>query len=112
VHRSGAALRRMPAAVALRVATERPARVRGASVRPQRFAGTDRQVRGLLMAVLRGTAEPVRRAALDAVWPEPVQRVRALDSLVADGLVDPLPDGRFALPGHLPSPVSRPSPVE
>jgi A/G-specific adenine glycosylase len=84
----------------------------GASVRPQRFAGTDRQVRGLLMAVLRGAAEPVRRAALDAVWPEPVQRARALDSLVADGLVDPLPDGRFALPGHFPSPVSRPSPVE
>jgi A/G-specific adenine glycosylase len=24
---------------------------------------------------------------------------RALDGLVADGLVDPLPDGRFALPG-------------
>jgi A/G-specific adenine glycosylase len=27
-----------------------------------------------------------------------VQRARALDGLVADGLVDPLPDGRYALP--------------
>jgi A/G-specific adenine glycosylase len=27
---------------------------------------------------------------------------RALDGLVADGLVDPLPDGRFALPGSAP----------
>jgi A/G-specific adenine glycosylase len=27
-----------------------------------------------------------------------VQRARALDGLVADGLVDPLPDGRLALP--------------
>ena len=36
---------------------------------------------------------------LDAAWAEPRQRGRALDSLVADGLVDPLPDGHFALPG-------------
>ena len=40
-----------------------------------------------------------RRRWLDAAWAEPQQRSRALDSLVADGLVDPLPDGRFALPG-------------
>lgn len=66
----------------------------------QRFAGTDRQVRGLLMDVLRGSAAPVTGAALDAAWADAPQRARALDGLVADGLVDPLPDGRFALPGH------------
>ena len=44
------------------------------------------------------SAAPATRTALDLVWPDPVQRERALDSLVADGLVDPLPDGRFALP--------------
>jgi A/G-specific adenine glycosylase len=66
--------------------------------RPQRFAGTDRQVRGLLLDVLRAGAGPVSRAALDAVWAEPVQRDRALGTLIADGLIDPLPDGRFALP--------------
>jgi A/G-specific adenine glycosylase len=67
-------------------------------VRPQRFTGTDRQVRGLLMDVLRGSDAPVVRGALDLVWPDAAQRERALAALVADGLVDPLPDGRFALP--------------
>jgi len=70
----------------------------GPTVRPQRFAGTDRQVRGLLLDVLRGTAGPVGKPALDVVWPDPVQRERALDGLVVDGLIDPLPDGRYALP--------------
>jgi A/G-specific adenine glycosylase len=70
----------------------------GPRVRPQRFAGTDRQVRGLLLDVLRGSDVPVSRAALDVVWAEPVQRDRALGGLISDGLVDPLPDGRFALP--------------
>jgi A/G-specific adenine glycosylase len=64
----------------------------------QRFAGTDRQVRGLLMSVLRETSTPVRKDRLDAVWADATQRDRALDSLVVDGLVDPLPDGRYALP--------------
>ena len=67
--------------------------------RPQRFAGTDRQVRGLLLDVLRGSTGPVPAVRLDVVWHDAVQRSRALDGLVADGLVDPLPDGRFALPG-------------
>jgi A/G-specific adenine glycosylase len=70
----------------------------GPTVRPQRFAGTDRQVRGLLLDVLRGSSTPVEAAALDIVWPDVVQRARALDALVVDGLVDPLPDGRYALP--------------
>ena len=39
------------------------------------------------------------RADFDGVWPDPMQLARALDGLVADGLVDPLPDGRYALPG-------------
>jgi A/G-specific adenine glycosylase len=64
----------------------------------QRFAGTDRQVRGRLMAVLRDAAGPVPKAALDSVWDDAVQRERALDSLVADGLVEPLPRRRYALP--------------
>jgi A/G-specific adenine glycosylase len=55
--------------------------------RAQGYAGTDRQVRGLLLAVLRDSATPVARARLDAVWPDPVQRDRALASLLVDGLV-------------------------
>jgi A/G-specific adenine glycosylase len=66
--------------------------------RPQGYAGTDRQVRGRLLAVLRDTPDPVPADVLAQVWQEPVQRARALDGLVADGLVDPLPDGRYALP--------------
>jgi A/G-specific adenine glycosylase len=71
-----------------------------AEVRPvgQTYEGTDRQCRGRLLAVLRDSREPVTQDRLDAAWPEHVQRARALDGLVADGLVDPLPDGRFALP--------------
>jgi len=73
---------------------------RGPAVAPQRFAGTDRQVRGRLLDVVRGSSRPVRRADLDLAWSEPIQRQRALDTLIVDGLIDPLPDGRFALPGH------------
>jgi A/G-specific adenine glycosylase len=71
-----------------------------AEARPvgQTYEGTDRQCRGRLLAVLRDSREPVTQARLDAVWPDALQRGRALDGLVADGLVDPLPDGRFALP--------------
>jgi A/G-specific adenine glycosylase len=66
--------------------------------RPQGYAGTDRQVRGRLLAVLRDSTTPVGLEVLAQVWDEPAQRARALDALVADGLVDPLPDGTFALP--------------
>jgi A/G-specific adenine glycosylase len=72
----------------------------GPTRRRQPFAGTDRQVRGLLLDVLRCGHEPAHRRSLDAVWHDATQRERALDSLVADGLIDPLPDGRYALPGH------------
>ncbi|MGW5876305.1 A/G-specific adenine glycosylase [Nocardiopsis terrae] len=67
--------------------------------RGQTYAGTDRQVRGRLLAVLRDSREPVAKDALDSVWDDRVQRERALDALVHDGLVDPLDDGRYALPG-------------
>jgi A/G-specific adenine glycosylase len=66
----------------------------------QRFAGTDRQVRGLLLDVLRDAADPVPRPRLDAVWVDVAQRDRCLDSLLVDGLVEQTDDGRFALPGE------------
>ncbi|RJL22548.1 A/G-specific adenine glycosylase [Bailinhaonella thermotolerans] len=72
----------------------------GPARRGQRYAGTDRQCRGRLLAVLREAAGPVPKSALDEVWADAVQRERALDGLVADGLVEPLPDGAYALPGH------------
>jgi A/G-specific adenine glycosylase len=67
--------------------------------RTQRYDGTDRRCRGRLLAVLRDSSGPVAQADLDQVWAERAQLARALDGLVTDGLVDPLPDGRYALPG-------------
>ncbi len=66
----------------------------------QRYGGTDRHVRGLLLDVLRGTTEPVEKARLDLAWPKAGQRDACLDSLLADGLVEQTADGRFALPGE------------
>jgi A/G-specific adenine glycosylase len=67
----------------------------------QRFAGTDRQVRGRLLDVLRVAPGPVPRAALDAVWADAAQRDRCLLSLLDDRLVEQLDDaGLFALPGE------------
>ncbi len=66
--------------------------------RGQTYAGTDRQCRGRILAVLRDADGPVAKPALDVVWSDAVQRERALDALIADGLVDPLDDGRYALP--------------
>jgi len=70
----------------------------GPVARSQRFAGTDRQVRGLLMDVLRAADGPVPAEALDIGWPDRRQLERARDSLITDGLIDPLPDGRYSLP--------------
>lgn len=72
----------------------------GPSRRPQRYAGTDRQVRGELLAVLREATGPVPRSRLDLTWADPAQRERALAGLVSDGLVHALPDGQFGLPAH------------
>lgn len=85
------------------LAAGRPSDPAGARRRAQRYDGTDRQCRGRLMAVLRAAGHPVTRADFDAVGAGQAQLARALDGLVADGLVDPLPGGRFALPGSLPT---------
>ncbi|AOU77553.1 A/G-specific adenine glycosylase [Streptomyces physcomitrii] len=71
--------------------------------RAQSYAGTDRQVRGKLLAVLRESPGPVPRAALERVWDDRIQRARALDGLVSDGLVEPLPGGLYRLPAGPPS---------
>ena len=66
----------------------------------QRYTGTDRQVRGALMAILRAAEHPVSASELASAWPDDsVRRARALDGLVADGLVEPRDNETFALPG-------------
>lgn len=72
----------------------------GPARRGQAWAGTDRQVRGALLAVLRATPDPVTAPVLAAAWPsDDARRDRCLATLVEDGLVETLPDGRVALPG-------------
>ena len=66
--------------------------------RQPKYAGSDRQARGALLAVLREAGGPVRQANLDLAWPDAAQRARALDGLVADGLVAPATRGRWSLP--------------
>ena len=100
VHGPGAALPAVPAGRAVRVAAGRrarrtPGRARGRSASP---APTARSAAGCWTCCAAAPG-PVPKPALDLAWPADVQRERALDSLVADGLVDPLPDGRYALPG-------------
>ncbi|RLP90953.1 A/G-specific adenine glycosylase [Micromonospora sp. BL4] len=75
----------------------------GPTRRPQRYAGTDRQVRGLLLGVLRETTGPVPHQRLDQVWTDDVQRARALAGLVQDGLVEPVGTDSFRLTGDGPS---------
>lgn len=70
--------------------------------RGQPFAGTDRQVRGLLLGVLRHADGPVPAAALDAVWCEDEQRRRALAGLLADGLVEAAGPDSYRLPAGPP----------
>jgi A/G-specific adenine glycosylase len=70
----------------------------GPARRVQKFAGTDRQVRGRLLDVLRAAEGPVAAPQLDAAWDDAAQRSRCLDSLLTDGLVEQTPDGRFTLP--------------
>jgi A/G-specific adenine glycosylase len=56
--------------------------------RQARFAGSDRQVRGLVMAQLRASDVPVTADEVALVWPDAAQLRRALTSLVADGLAE------------------------
>jgi A/G-specific adenine glycosylase len=65
--------------------------------RGQAWAGTDRQCRGRLMAVVRDAEGPVRQERLARAWDEADQRTRCLAGLVEDGLL--VRDGdAYALP--------------
>ena len=64
----------------------------------KKFEGSDRQVRGLIMAELRSTHRPVTDAEIEGLWPDDTQRVRALNGLIADGLAVVAPSGGYVLP--------------
>lgn len=68
----------------------------------QRFQGTDRQVRGIVLNALRqasadgGPALP--RAEVERLWADRVQLDACIASLDDDGLLEILPDGSLCLP--------------
>ena len=83
-----------------RCAWRRSGAVAGVGRRPvQAWHGTDRQARGRMMALLRGSAGPVDMPDLLGSTEDAVQARRCLDSLLADGLVERALDGWFVLPG-------------
>ncbi|WP_426623537.1 A/G-specific adenine glycosylase [Leifsonia sp. McL0607] len=52
----------------------------------KKYEGSDRQVRGRILAELRASHIPVTPEELEDVWPDTAQRERALRGLVEDGL--------------------------
>nr|WP_206705939.1 A/G-specific adenine glycosylase [Microbacterium ginsengiterrae] len=66
--------------------------------RQARYEGSDRQARGAVLKVLRDAdgGEAVAEAVIHD-WAGPAQRDRAIDSLIADGLVEAV-DGKLRLP--------------
>jgi A/G-specific adenine glycosylase len=70
----------------------------GAPRKAQTWAGTDRQCRGRLMAVVRESPDPVPSSRLDRAWSDDAQRARCLTSLLTDGLLVETAEG-YALPG-------------
>ena len=81
----------------------------------QRFQGTDRQVRGIILNALRqaaaqaargvadgrletGAPGAVPRPQIERLWPDHVQLDACIASLDEDGLLDMLPDGSLRLP--------------
>ncbi|GAB3074638.1 A/G-specific adenine glycosylase [Nocardioides zeae] len=79
-------------AAAGRPAYDGPARV------AQTYAGTDRQCRGRLLAVVRDAEGPVALSTLEAAWAIADQRDRCLASLVEDGLLARVGPASYALP--------------
>jgi A/G-specific adenine glycosylase len=51
------------------------------------FHGSDRHVRGIILRELRSSDTPIPAAFLASLWHEPTQFDKALQSLVADGLI-------------------------
>ena len=75
-----------------------PAYVGPSAPKQKPYAGSDREVRGRIMRELRASELPVPATRIDELWPDEVQRTRALTGLLADRLVVAVGDS-YALPG-------------
>jgi A/G-specific adenine glycosylase len=65
--------------------------------RGQTYAGTDRQCRGRILAVLRDAHGPVHASRIETTWAATEQRDRCLRSLLDDGLVTEVAPDVYAL---------------
>lgn len=63
-----------------------------------KYEGSDRHVRGLILAVLRRSETPVPAHSINLVWPDVVQRERAIAGLRKDGLLEHAADDHYQLP--------------
>ncbi len=68
--------------------------------RPPPYTGSDRQLRGRLLAVLRGAHAPVPLSAFDGIWPDERELSRVLETLITDGLATRHEHGLISLPGE------------
>jgi len=64
----------------------------------KKYEGSDRQVRGVLLAALRSRIGELPADELDGLWADALQRGRALDGLLHDGLVVGTPETGYRLP--------------
>ena len=66
----------------------------------QRFQGTDRQVRGLVLGALRElpAGESLSRERVEGLWDDRAQLASCVASLDDDGLIEILPNGSLRLP--------------
>jgi A/G-specific adenine glycosylase len=64
----------------------------------KKYEGSDRQVRGVILAALRSRDDGLSAALLAELWPDAAQRGRALDGLLVDGLVVGTSDAGYSLP--------------
>ena len=64
----------------------------------KKYEGSDRQVRGVILAALRARNDALLASSLPELWPDAAQRGRALDGLLTDGLVVGDSESGYALP--------------
>jgi A/G-specific adenine glycosylase len=64
----------------------------------KRYEGSDRQVRGVILAALRGREAELSASDVTGLWPDSLQLKRALDGLIIDGLVVGYPEAGYTLP--------------
>ncbi len=67
--------------------------------RAKPYQGSERELRGRLLAVLRNATAPVPQSAFDGIWPDELQQRRALHALIREGLATRHPDGTVGLRG-------------